>query len=72
MGGAGMAAVCTGILAPSGRLFFAYFLFGEAKESKPPPRGKRQIKNIRAADAPFKNKVGRKPLRLAANLGLTR
>ena len=66
-----MVAVGAAILAPSGRLFFAYFLFGEAKESKPPPRGKRQVNNIRAADAPFKNKVGRKPLRLAANLGLT-
>jgi len=62
MGGAGMAAVCTGILAPPGRLFFAYFIFGEAKESKPPPRGKRQIKDIRAADTTFKNKVDCKTL----------
>ncbi|MDC7709292.1 hypothetical protein [Vogesella indigofera] len=36
--------------------------FGEAKESSPPPRGKRQIKNIRAADTPDKNKIGRKAM----------
>jgi len=61
MGGAGLAAVFTGMLAPSGRLFFAYFLFGEAKESKPPQRGKRQIQNIRAADTIFQKMLAAKP-----------
>ena len=61
MGGAGMVAAGTGIPALSGRLFFGDFLLArQAKESHPPPRGKRQIKNIRAADTPDKNKVGRK------------
>jgi len=44
MGGAGLVTVFSGIPAPSGRLFFASFLFGEAKEREPPPCGKRQIK----------------------------
>ncbi|MDC7692412.1 hypothetical protein [Vogesella indigofera] len=43
-----------------GSPFLWILSFGEAKESIPPPRGKRQIKNIRAADSTNKNKVGRK------------
>jgi len=60
MGGAGMAAVCTGILAPSGRAGIGKgdavspFLVCRAKPAR------QTI--IRAADTPDKTKVGRKPV----------
>ena len=51
-----------------GSPFLWLLSFGEAKESSPPPRGKRQIKNIRAADTADKTRLAANPLRLAANL----
>ena len=65
MGGAGMAAVCTGILASSGERGLER---GMWYPPFPPPRGKRQIKNIRAANTPDKTKLAANLLWLAANL----
>ncbi|MCQ4145923.1 hypothetical protein, partial [Vogesella sp. AC12] len=41
----GLAGVSRGVGSP----FLCLLSFGEAKESKPPPRGKRQFKQRRAA-----------------------
>ncbi len=45
-----------------GSPFLWVLSFGEAKESTPPPRGKRQIKNIRAADTPDRTRLAAKPV----------
>ena len=44
-----------------GSPFLWILSFGEAKESIPPPRGKRQIRNIRAADATHQKRLAAKP-----------
>ena len=66
MGGAGMAAVCTGILAPSGERGL--------KRGGGSPFSRRRAasgreKDIRAADTPDKTRLAANLLRLAANLG---
>ncbi|MCQ4145397.1 hypothetical protein [Vogesella sp. AC12] len=68
MGGAGQVTVFAGIPAPSGRLFFASFLFGEAKEREPLPRGKRQIKTSAQRIPQVETRLAANPWWLAANL----